>query len=74
MLTKNPISLDPNATARQALQDHYELVKSVVPKYMLLEYEVQEGWAPLYDVLGREVFPKVSGVEQFSATFEAVGW
>ena len=34
--------------------DHYAFVRSVVPAYKLLVYNVKEGWAPQHEFLDRE--------------------
>lgn len=45
-------------------REHNELVRRVVPKEKLLEYNVKEGWGPLCRFLGKEVpdvpFPHVN--------------
>ena len=50
--------------SRQAYRDHYALVRKVTPKARLLEFRLEEGWAPLCEFLGKPVpdmpFPRVN--------------
>lgn len=52
------------AKARERYQEHYQMVRSVVPKERLLEYELGSGWRPLCEFLGRKIpdveFPRVN--------------
>ncbi|KAI9822594.1 MAG: hypothetical protein M1827_000313 [Pycnora praestabilis] len=41
--------------AKRRYHEHYDLVRSLVPKDKLLEWRVQEGWGPLCEFLGNEV-------------------
>jgi hypothetical protein len=36
----------------KVFHEHYAMVRSMVPKERLLEYQVKEGWGPLCDFLG----------------------
>ena len=68
----------PNTPARKAFKDHYDLVRRTVPKERLLEYRVQEGWAPLCEFLGVEVpdedFPRVNDAQQFIFAHGMMWW
>ncbi|KAL8724932.1 MAG: hypothetical protein Q9181_006614 [Wetmoreana brouardii] len=51
--------------ARSRYREHYEDVRSVVPRERLLEYRLGSGWEPLCAFLGKEVpadvaFPRVN--------------
>ena len=50
--------------AKERYREHYQLIRSVVPKERLLEYKLGSGWKPLCDFLGKPVpdveFPKVN--------------
>jgi hypothetical protein len=59
----------PNKGKEVFLQ-HYEEVRSLVPKERLLEYRVQDGWEPLCEFLGEPVpkdcgFPNVNDNSDF---------
>ncbi|KAI4150907.1 MAG: hypothetical protein LQ340_003818 [Diploschistes diacapsis] len=55
------------AKAKDKYRKHYELVRRVTPKDRLLEFQVQEGWAPLCKFLGKPIpdvpFPYVNDTE-----------
>jgi hypothetical protein len=40
---------------RRRFQEHYDFIRSIVPKDRLLEYRVSEGWGPLCKFLGDPV-------------------
>ena len=46
---------DFERNGKRVFQEHYEMVRSLVPKENLLEYQVQDGWAPLCQFLGAGV-------------------
>lgn len=54
---------------KRVFQEHYDEVRSLVPKDRLLEYRIEEGWEPLCEFLGEEVpdvdFPKGNSTEDF---------
>lgn len=60
---------DSGELCKQRYLEHNERVRNAVPKHMLLEYEVKEGWDPLCEFLDVEKpeaeFPKGNGVEEF---------
>ena len=53
-----------DANLRPTYRRHYALVRSLVPKERLLEYELGSGWEPLCGFLGKEVpeidFPRLN--------------
>ena len=68
----------PQTPARKAFNDHYALVRRVVPKERLLEYRVQEGWGPLCEFLDVEApnedFPRVNDAKQFVFAHSLMWW
>lgn len=50
--------------AKEKYQEHYDLIRRVVPKERLLEYELGSGWEPLCKYLGKDIpaveFPRVN--------------
>ena len=50
--------------AKTKYQEHYELIRKIVPRERLLEYKLGSGWGPLCDFLKKEVpdvdFPRVN--------------
>ena len=50
--------------AKTKYQEHYELMRKIVPRERLLEYKLGSGWEPLCDFLKKEVphveFPRVN--------------
>jgi len=55
---------------KQRYRDHYEEVRSLVPKENLLEYRMGEGWKPLCDFLELPVpegkkFPRTNDTDGF---------
>ncbi|KAI8267477.1 hypothetical protein K4K58_007893 [Colletotrichum sp. SAR11_239] len=49
---------DAEAKARQKYREHYEMLRRVMPKERLLEFDLADGWGPLCEFLGKDV-PKV---------------
>lgn len=43
------------AKSREVYQEHYALVRSLVPKDRILEYRMGDGWGPLCEFLGKPV-------------------
>lgn len=64
--------------ARQAYFDHYALVRKTVPKDRLLEFRVQDGWAPLCAFTGDAVpegdFPRVNDSRMFVNMMKLIWW
>lgn len=60
---------DYGATARQRYLEHYEHVRNVVPKAILLEITATDGWGPLCEFLEQPVpeseYPKINDSEGF---------
>lgn len=54
---------------KQVFEDHYSLIRTLVPRDRLLEYSVDEGWEPLCRFLGCAIpavkFPAGNNVESF---------
>lgn len=56
--------------ARRRYEEHYAMVRRVVPRERLLEFNLQEGWGPLCEYLGKEVprdgrgFPRLNDVKE----------
>lgn len=52
-----------------AFVGHNELMRARVPRNLLLEYRVQQGWGPLGDFLGKEIpneeFPRSNDRDAF---------
>lgn len=52
-----------------AFEAHNQTVKSVIPSSQLLEFDVEQGWRPLCDFLGRAVpaepFPRTNDRAEF---------
>ncbi len=52
------------AKAKEKYQEHYALVRRIVPKERLLEYTLGSGWEPLCEFLGKDIpdveFPRVN--------------
>ena len=44
-----------NTNARETYQKHYEMVRRMIPKERLLEYELGSGWEPLCKFLGKRI-------------------
>ena len=49
---------DPDKLGRVKYREHNERVREISPKDRFLEYQVQQGWGPLCEFLGKSV-PKV---------------
>lgn len=53
---------------------HNEMIRRLVPKERLLEYNVKEGWEPLCNFLGKEIpggdFPRLNDGPAFNALME----
>lgn len=66
------------AALRQGFLDHYEHVRSIVPKENLLEFQPQGGWEPLCKFLGKEVpaepFPHISDADSLIKLMNAIYW
>ena len=73
---ESPDFVTPGSGARKAFAAHYELVRRVVPKERLLEYHVEDGYAPLceflnvsspVDATGKQVqdMPRINDAAQF---------
>ncbi|KAI6815739.1 hypothetical protein KC367_g5118 [Hortaea werneckii] len=62
--------------SRRAYRHHYRDVREFVPRGRLLEFRLQEGWAPLCEFLGREVpdvpFPHLNEKESNRLAFETI--
>ena len=60
-------NMDDRAKLRQGYLDHYEHVRSAVPKRRLLEFESKDGWEPLCKFLGKDVpagpYPRVNDAD-----------
>lgn len=63
---------------RSKFGEHNELVKRVVPKERLLEFQVKQGWRPLCDFLGDaapgEDFPWINDKEEFLWVHGLMWW
>lgn len=61
---------DFEKNGKKAFEEHYELVRRVVPADNLLEWKPQDGWEPLCKFLGKPVpstpFPKANDKEVFA--------
>ncbi|KUL83143.1 hypothetical protein ZTR_10997 [Talaromyces verruculosus] len=71
-LLKNKFGGKPldEQTVKRVFQEHYDHVRSLVPKESLLEYRIEEGWEPLCEFLGEDVpegeeFPRGNSSEDF---------
>ncbi|EON69538.1 hypothetical protein W97_08798 [Coniosporium apollinis CBS 100218] len=66
-------TLDPTILQRRFVE-HYEEVRTLVPKERLLEYKVGEGWDRLCEFTGKEIpdvdFPRVNETKEFGATMD----
>jgi hypothetical protein len=55
--------------ARDTYIKHYELVRAVVPKDRLLDFKLEDGWAPLCAFLGKDIpdvpFPRANEIRAF---------
>lgn len=67
---------DFEKNGKRAFEEHYNLVRRVVPADNLLEWKPQDGWEPLCKFLGRPVpatpFPKANDKEIFQKKSSAV--
>lgn len=67
-----------DSPARKVYQEHYELVRRIVPADKMLEFRTEEGWAPLCNFLGNEVpnekFPKVDESKEFVLRHKMMWW
>jgi hypothetical protein len=56
-------------TGKARYYEHYDMIRSLVPKERLLEYSVKEGWGPLCEFLERpkplQDFPRVNDSKSF---------
>ncbi|EER44874.1 conserved hypothetical protein [Histoplasma capsulatum H143] len=70
--------LDSDMTRPIAYIDHYEKVRSTIPKDQLLDFNFGDGWEPLCEFLGVPVpdgsFPKTNSADMFNANVEAELW
>lgn len=61
---------------KRVFQEHYDMVRALVPKENLLEYHVKDGWAPLCNFLGEEVphseFPSGNDREETEQRIKAL--
>lgn len=61
--------------SKQVFEDHYSLIRTLVPRDRLLEYHVDEGWEPLCRFLGCAIpavdFPTGNNVDSFRKRIEA---
>jgi hypothetical protein len=66
------------AALRRGFLDHYDHVRSIVPKENLLEFQPQEGWEPLCAFLGKEVpeepFPHINDSDSLVKFMSFVWW
>jgi hypothetical protein len=66
------------AALRRGFLDHYNHVRSIVPKENLLEFRPQEGWEPLCAFLGKEVpdepFPHINDSDSLVKFMGYVWW
>ena len=55
---------DMRLKAKEKYREHYELLRRTVSKDRLLEYQLERGWGPLCDFLGKDIpdveFPRVN--------------
>lgn len=62
---------------REVFHQHYDMVRTLVPKENLLEYSVKEGWNPLCEFLGvpipDEPFPRLNDSEAFAEKAKEIG-
>ncbi|KAF8160447.1 hypothetical protein K438DRAFT_1619282 [Mycena galopus ATCC 62051] len=56
--------------AKRRFEEYYDMVRGLVHKERLLEFDVKEGWAPLCTFLGKDiptgVFPKANNKDEFN--------
>lgn len=56
---------------KEVFNAHYDLVRELVPKDRLLEYDVSHGWEPLCKFLGEDIpeasFPFTNTADDFQA-------
>ena len=68
---------DFEQNGRTRYQEHYDFIRSIVPKDRLLEYHVQEGWEPLCKFLGDPIpsgeFPKGNSKADLDERIKAWG-
>jgi hypothetical protein len=62
---------------KHVFQEHYDHVRSLVPKERLLEYRIGEGWEPLCEFLGEDVpdneeFPRGNSTEDFQNALKLI--
>lgn len=61
-------------TMRKAYNRHYAYIRETVPKELLLDFKLSEGWAPLCAFLGKQVpeqpFPHVNEAAAYERTFK----
>lgn len=66
------------AALRQGFLDHYDHVRSIVPKENLLEFQPQEGWEPLCEFLGKEIpeepFPHINDSDSLVKFMRHIWW
>ncbi|RYP67509.1 hypothetical protein DL771_007209 [Monosporascus sp. 5C6A] len=62
----------------QAMHDHNEHIRAIVPKERLLEWNVQDGWEPLCKFLGKPVpsvpFPHVNKGDNDAPRHKRLAW
>lgn len=56
---------------KAVFEEHYAMVRRLVPKEQLLEYDIRDGWEPLCEFLGHDVpqdpFPRTNDDEATGA-------
>ncbi|RBR25454.1 uncharacterized protein FIESC28_01692 [Fusarium coffeatum] len=67
-----------NSPARIVYYDHYELVRRIVPANKMLEFRIEEGWAPLCKFLEKDIpnekFPRVDESKDFVLRHKMMWW
>lgn len=74
---KTPTVAGLEKRARQGYREHYAVIRDLVPKERLLEYQLGSGWEPLCKFLGKPVpdvpFPHLNESKDLKALFERYG-
>lgn len=64
--------------AKTKYREYYELMRRMVPRERLLEYELGSGWEPLCNFLGKEVpdveFPRVNETASMHEKISIIVW
>jgi len=59
-------------------REHYAMIRRIMPKERLLEFELKDGWEPLCRFLGKDIpdvpFPRVNDTEHMKEHMRLVVW